>query len=43
MSTSTICILVAIVVYMAGIIWIGFACAKKNKNTEDFYLGGRKL
>lgn len=43
MSTSTICILVAIVVYMVGIIWIGFACAKKNKNTEDFYLGGRKL
>ena len=43
MSTSTICILVAIAVYMAGIIWIGFACAKKNKNTEDFYLGGRKL
>ena len=43
MSTSTICILVAIVVYMAGIIWIGFACAKKNNKTEDFYLGGRKL
>lgn len=43
MNTSTICILIAIVIYMAGIIWIGFACAKKNKNTEDFYLGGRKL
>lgn len=43
MSSSTICILISIIAYMAGIIWIGFAFSKKNKNTEDFYLGGRKL
>lgn len=43
MSSSNICILIAILVYMAGVIWIGVSCSRKNKNTDDFYLGGRKL
>lgn len=43
MSSSTICILIAIVVYMAGIIGIGVMYSKKNKSTDDFYLGGRRL
>jgi sodium/proline symporter len=43
MNTSTICILLSIVVYMAAIIWIGIWFSKKNKSTDDFYLGGRKL
>lgn len=43
MSTSTICILIAIIVYIGIVVWIGVAFSKKNKNTEDFYLGGRQL
>ena len=33
----------SIIIYMIYIIWIGVKCSKKNKNTDDFYLGGRKL
>ena len=33
----------AILLYMAYIIYLGFKCAKKNQNSNDFYLGGRKL
>lgn len=40
---STVLILIAIAVYLAGMLIIGFICSKKNKNTDDFYLGGRKL
>ena len=32
-----------IVLYMAYIIYLGIRCSKSNKNTDDFYLGGRKL
>ena len=34
---------VAIIAYMAYIVWVGVKCSRKNKNTDDFYLGGRKL
>ena len=43
MTTSTILILVTIFVYLVGMVAIGAMFSKKNKNTEDFYLGGRKL
>lgn len=43
MSTSTICILIAIIAYIGIVVWIGVAFSKKNKSTEDFYLGGRQL
>lgn len=45
MSTEQICILVAIVVYLAVMIFIGFYFSKKGSggSTDDFYLGGRKL
>ena len=43
MTTSTICISIVIVLYMAVIIGIGIHFTKKNNNTDDFYLGGRKL
>lgn len=43
MNSTTICILIAIVVYMAAVVGIGVIFSKRNKNTEDFYLGGRKL
>ncbi len=36
-------IILAIVLYMAGVVFIGIRCSKKNKSTDDFYLGGRKL
>lgn len=42
MTTSTICILVTIIAYLLGMLYIGFRYSD-NKNTEDFYLGGRKL
>ena len=35
-------VLGAIAVYLVGMLVIGFAYAK-NRNSEDFYLGGRKL
>lgn len=43
MTTSNICILISIVVYLAIVIAVGFYYTKKNKNVDDFYLGGRKL
>lgn len=33
----------AIVLYLAGMIYIGISTGRRNKNTEDFYLGGRQL
>ena len=33
----------SILAYMAYIVWIGIKFSRKNKNTDDFYLGGRKL
>lgn len=32
-----------IVVYLVGMLIIGFRCAGKNESSSDFYLGGRKL
>lgn len=36
-------IIIAIIAYMALVVGIGFYFTKKNKSTDDFYLGGRKL
>ncbi len=43
MSTASICILITIVIYLAGMLAVGFHFARKNESTSDFYLGGRKL
>ena len=43
MTSSTICILIAIVVYLAIVVAVGVVFSRKNKNVDDFYLGGRKL
>ena len=43
MTTAQICILTAIVVYMAAIIAIGIVYSRRNRNADDFYLGGRQL
>ena len=40
---SNVIIVLAIVVYLAMMLYIGFIMSNKNKNTDDFYLGGRKL
>ena len=40
---ENICISITILVYLARVVYIGVRCSKKNKNTDDFYLGGRKL
>ena len=43
MSSTSICILVTIIMYLVMMIVIGAVFSKKNKSTDDFYLGGRKL
>lgn len=43
MTTAQALILLAIVVYLLFMLWIGWICAKKNESVDDFYLGGRKL
>ena len=40
---SNVIIVIAIVAYLAMMLYIGFRMSNKNKNTDDFYLGGRKL
>lgn len=40
---SKIVIMIAILLYLAGMVIIGAMFSKKNKNSDDFYLGGRKL
>lgn len=44
MDGNTIQILIAMVIYMAAVILIGVFYAKRaNKNSEEYYLGGRSL
>ena len=43
MDTKNILILATIFVYLAGMILVGVICSKRNRSTDDFYLGGRKL
>ena len=43
LNTSTICIVVAIVLYLAFMLYLGFRFAKGNTTTGDYYLGGRQL
>ena len=43
MLTSQIVIMIAIVMYLTGMIAIGIFYSNKNKKSDDFYLGGRKL
>ena len=43
MTSAKICIMIAIIVYLGAVLYIGYLCSKKNSSTDDFYLGGRKL
>ena len=39
----TFCIVATIVVYLAAMLFVGFAYSKSNEDSTDFYLGGRKM
>lgn len=43
MSDSLLWIIVAFVIYLLGMIGIGAVYAKRNKNAEEYFLGGRQL
>ena len=43
MSSSSIFVILAIVVYLVGMILIGYRHSKGTNTSSDFYLGGRKL
>ena len=43
MTSAQIGISVTIIVYLLAMLGVGIACSKKNNDTDDFYLGGRKL
>lgn len=43
MTSASICILAAIVVYLIGMLAIGAVYSKGNNSSTDFYLGGRRL
>lgn len=43
LSSSTIGILITMIVYLGGMLIIGFMLAKQNETVSDFYLGGRRL
>ena len=36
-------ILIAMIAYMAMVVYIGVIYSKKNKTSEDYFLGGRGL
>ena len=43
LNTINFCIVATIIVYLIGMLFIGFIYSKSNESTSDFYLGGRKL
>ena len=43
MDSRNILIIVTIAVYLLAMVLIGLFYSRKNKSTDDFYLGGRKL
>lgn len=43
MTTENIIIIITILLYLAAVIAVGFKYSGENRNTGDFYLGGRKL
>lgn len=43
MTTEKICMLIAIIAYLLFVLGIGVYYSRKNQNSGDFYLGGRKL
>ncbi len=43
MTTAQFCIMATIIVYLMVMLYIGWVSSKRNRDTDDFYLGGRKL
>lgn len=43
MDSVTIAKLLAFVIYLAAMVFVGLSSASKNNNASDFFLGGRKL
>ena len=43
LNTQNISIMATIIVYLAFMVAIGIIFSKRNKTSDDFYLGGRKL
>lgn len=43
MTSTSICIMLAIILYLAGMLAVGAMYSKRNKTSSDFYLGGRRL
>ncbi len=43
MTTSSILMMLAILVYLVGMLYIGVRYSKNQTSSSDFYLGGRKL
>ncbi len=43
MQTNHLFVMASILVYLGGMILLGALYSRKNRSTEDFYLGGRKL
>lgn len=43
MTSTNLLMLFAIIAYLAVVVGMGMVLARKNRTTEDFYLGGRKL
>ena len=39
MTSTNICILVTIVIYLGVMVTVGAVFSKKNKSTDDLYLG----
>lgn len=40
---TNILIMVTIILYLGVVVIIGLNCSKQNKDTDDYFLGGRKL
>ena len=43
MTSAEICMLISIIAYLGVVVGIGVWFSRKNKTTDDFYLGGRRL
>lgn len=43
MNSAEICMIITIAAYLIMMLGIGFVLSKRNKDSGDFYLGGRKL
>ena len=43
MSASVTGIIAAIVIYLGGMLYIGYRFSRRTDTVDEFYLGGRKL